>query len=73
MLGFAAFFFSQFAVAGPIVFGGFLAAMARMRSFPFTQDDRLLLLFSLPIVALVMTASFVSNAYPNWMAPASSP
>ena len=27
-------------------------------------------LFSLPIVALVMTASFVSNAYPNWMAPA---
>jgi hypothetical protein len=70
VMGFASFFFSQFAVAGPIVFGGFLAIIARMKSFPFSQDDRLLLLFSLPIVALVMTAAFVSNAYPNWMAPA---
>lgn len=69
-VGFASFFFSQFAVAGPIVFGGFLVAMVRIKSFPFNQEDRLLLLFSLPIVALVMTASFVSNAYPNWMAPA---
>ena len=70
VMGFLAFFFSQFAVAGPIVFGGFLAAMARIRRFPFSQDDRLLLLFSLPVVAIVMTAAFVSNAYPNWMAPA---
>ncbi len=68
--GFLAFFFSQFAVAGPIVFGGFLAAMARVRKLSLNANDILLLLFSLPIVALVMTAAFVSNAYPNWMAPA---
>lgn len=68
--GFAAFFFSQFAVAGPIVFGGFLLTMWKMKAVQFNQYDRLLLLFSLPIVVVVMTAAFVSNAYPNWMAPA---
>jgi 4-amino-4-deoxy-L-arabinose transferase-like glycosyltransferase len=70
VMGFLAFFFSQFAVAGPIVFGGFLVALVRLRSLRLNQNDRLLLLFSLPVIALVMTAAFVSNAYPNWMAPA---
>ena len=70
VVGFFSFFFSQFAVVGPIVFGGFLVAMVRVKSFPFNGSDRILLLFSLPIVALVMTAAFVSNAHPNWMAPA---
>jgi 4-amino-4-deoxy-L-arabinose transferase-like glycosyltransferase len=68
--GFFSFFFSQFAVAGPIVFGGFVVAMARWRRQTWTKSDIVLLAFSLPVVALVMIAAFVSNAYPNWMAPA---
>ena len=68
--GFLSFFMTQFAVAGPIVFGGFVVAMIRIRSLPLDANDRLLLLFSLPVVSLVMTAAFVSNSHPNWMAPA---
>ena len=68
--GFFAFFMTQFAVAGPIVFGGFVVAMIRIKTLPLNANDRLLLLFSLPVVALVMTAAFVSNSHPNWMAPA---
>ena len=70
VMGFLSFFSTQFLVAGPIVFGGFIVAMLRIKTLPLNANDRLLLLFSLPVVALVMTAAFVSNSHPNWMAPA---
>jgi hypothetical protein len=61
---------TQFAVAGPIVFGGIAVAMVRLKWLSLNDNDRLMLLFSLPIVVPVMTAAFISNSHPNWMAPA---
>ncbi|NWG24151.1 MAG: glycosyltransferase family 39 protein [Pseudorhodoplanes sp.] len=61
---------SQFALVGPILFGAFLIALARIGSFAFRREDRLMLVFALPVLALVTAASFVTGAHPNWAAPA---
>ena len=64
-----AFVGSQFAVAGPLIFGAFLVILGLHgpRSHP---NDRLMLAFSLPPLVLVTALSFLRNAHPNWAAPA---
>lgn len=64
------FIASQFALAGPILFGAFLIAVARLGSFAFRREDKLMFAFALPVLALVTVVSFVTGAHPNWAAPA---
>ena len=68
LAGLAEFFVSQFAVFGPVPFAALLAIGASWRSLDARQ--RALLLFSLPIVALVCVQALLSRAYANWAAAA---
>ncbi len=63
-----AFVVSQFAVAGPFVFTAFLALLFRARALG--REDRLMLAFAIPPLALVVALSFFRGANPNWAAPA---
>ncbi|MBT0957803.1 glycosyltransferase family 39 protein [Alphaproteobacteria bacterium KMM 3653] len=63
--GLAEFFGAQFIVFGPILFTGLLWLLIR-----WSPQNRSLLLFSLPIVALVCLQALLSNAYANWAAAA---
>ena len=65
-----AFVGSQFGVAGPFVFAAFLVILARSRNEQVSREDRLMLAFALPPLALVTALSFVRGANPNWAAPA---
>nr|WP_276562431.1 glycosyltransferase family 39 protein [Hoeflea prorocentri] len=58
----AEFFFSQFGVFGPILFGSLLAAIFRARH----TDARILLFFSIPVIAIVCIQALLSKAYANW-------
>lgn len=55
------FFFTQFAVAGPVMFAALLLALG-------SNDPkvRALLVFSLPIIAIVCVQALLSRAYGNW-------
>ncbi len=66
-LGFLA---AQFAVGGPVVFATFLVLAARSGSPSITADDRTMLAFSLPLLAVVTGLAFVAKANGNWAAPA---
>ncbi|MEX3008232.1 ArnT family glycosyltransferase [Hoeflea sp. TYP-13] len=56
------FFFSQFGVFGPILFGTMLACIFKSRS----RNARLLLLFSIPVIFIVCIQALLSRAYANW-------
>lgn len=66
--GLGEFFFAQFAVFGPVLFGTLLAAIAtwKRRSGP----QRTLILFALPILVTVCIQALLSQAYANWAASA---
>ncbi len=66
--GLGSFLASQFAVVGPVVFGGllWLALTVRRRG----PRVRTLLLFALPVVAIVCIQALLSKAYANWAAAA---
>jgi hypothetical protein len=68
----AEFFLSQFGVFGPILFGALLVILWRAVKRP--QDnataDKLLIAYSLPIIAIVFAQAFASRAHANWAAPA---
>lgn len=64
------FFGSQFGVFGPILFGGLLVIFWRWYRGSLSETDRLLVAFSLPIIALITLQAFVSRAHPNWAAVA---
>ena len=64
----AAFFASQFAVFGPVLFGGLIWMVLRVRRTG--PDNRLLLHFILPIIAIVCVQALLSRAYANWAAAA---
>lgn len=64
------FFVAQFGVFGPILFAGLLTIAWRARSTRIEGNDRLLLAFALPIVAIVTVQAFLSRAHANWAAPA---
>ncbi|MEX5728059.1 4-amino-4-deoxy-L-arabinose transferase-like glycosyltransferase [Rhodovulum iodosum] len=66
--GMAEFFAAQFAVFGPVLFAGLLAMLAQVRAVSPVQ--RVLLVFSLPIVALICGQALLSGAYANWAAAA---
>ena len=65
-----AFVASQFAVAGPFVFAAFLTIFVRSWKAQPGREDRLMLAFAIPPLALVTALSFVRGANPNWAAPA---
>lgn len=60
--GLAEFFFSQFAVMGPVLFGALLWGFVR----PGGYMGRALVLFSAPIVLIVCTEALLERAYANW-------
>jgi 4-amino-4-deoxy-L-arabinose transferase-like glycosyltransferase len=64
------FILAQFAVFGPVVFGGLLLALARIASSAIGRADRLMLAFAIPPLALVTAVGFVTRALANWAAPA---
>jgi len=64
------FFFSQFGVFGPILFGAFLVIVWRALREPLTDRARLLLAFSAPLIAVILVQAFLSRAHANWAAPA---
>ena len=64
----AAFFASQFAVAGPFVFATFLIILFRIWNSQFNRANRLMLAFAIPPLVLVIALSFVRVANANWAA-----
>ncbi|WP_169054200.1 glycosyltransferase family 39 protein [Nitratireductor sp. XY-223] len=58
----AEFFFSQFGVFGPILFGSLIASVYKARE----TDARILLFFSVPIILIVCVQALLSKAYANW-------
>lgn len=60
--GLAEFFFSQFAVMGPVLFSVLLWAYVR----PGGNIGRALGLFSLPVLLIVCTQALLERAYANW-------
>jgi 4-amino-4-deoxy-L-arabinose transferase-like glycosyltransferase len=63
------FFGAQFGVMGPLFFA-MLVALALRPVALAEPRARLLVFFSLPILALLLAQSLVSHAEPNWAAPA---
>jgi hypothetical protein len=61
---------SQFGVFGPIVFGFLIAIIVSSRKFALVRQDRLMLAFALPVLAIVTVLSFVTRAHANWAATA---
>jgi 4-amino-4-deoxy-L-arabinose transferase-like glycosyltransferase len=64
----AEFFFAQFAVFGPVLMSALLWLALRWRKRP--KPERVLLVFSLPIIAIVCVQATLSEAYANWAAAA---
>jgi len=64
------FFLSQFGVFGPLLFGAYLAIAWRARKGGLAWPERMLLAFSLPLIAVIVVQAFVSRAHANWAAPA---
>jgi 4-amino-4-deoxy-L-arabinose transferase-like glycosyltransferase len=57
---------SQFAVFGPVIFGFLIAIIVGIGKFALVREDRLMLAFALPVLAIVTTLSFVTRAHSNW-------
>jgi 4-amino-4-deoxy-L-arabinose transferase-like glycosyltransferase len=66
------FLATQFGVMGPILFGALLVIVWRARRgfSALPESDRLLLAFSVPVIALITTQAFLSRAHANWAASA---
>ncbi len=64
------FFGSQFGVFGPVLFGAFLVIAWRAWRTGLPEPDRLLLSFSLPLIAIIVVQALLSRAHANWAAPA---
>lgn len=65
-----AFFGAQFGVFGPILFAAFLVIVWRARRQRLADPDRMLLAFSLPLIAVILVQALLSRAHANWAAPA---
>ncbi|MCV0369175.1 glycosyltransferase family 39 protein [Filomicrobium sp.] len=66
----AEFFGAQFGVFGPILFAGLLIITWRACRQRLPDADRLLLAFSLPLIAIITLQAFLSRAHANWAAVA---
>jgi hypothetical protein len=67
------FIMSQFLVIGPIVFPILMIVLLRPQVLAGRRQDRLILCFAIPPLALVMALSFFRGAYANWAAPSFVP
>ncbi len=65
----AGFFFAQFGVFGPILFGTLLWIGARGKELWHDERHRYLLLFSLPFLAIICVQALLGRAHANWAAP----
>ena len=61
------FFLSQVLMLGPILFFSFFYIV---KLFKLDFENKFLLIFSLPIIVLVLVESFIVRANANWAAPA---
>jgi 4-amino-4-deoxy-L-arabinose transferase-like glycosyltransferase len=61
---------SQFGVFGPLYFAGLLVIAYRGYRSRLPEQDRLLMAFCLPLVAIITVQAFLSRAHPNWAAVA---
>lgn len=68
----AEFLLTQFGVFGPILFGALMVILWRTAKHPESaaSADKLLMAFSVPILALVTAQALASRAHANWAAPA---
>ena len=64
------FIAAQFAVFGPVVFGFLLAIIFGWNNSELSREDRWMLAFSIPPLALITTLAFLHGSYANWAAPA---
>ncbi len=64
------FFGAQFGVFGPILFGVLLVIVWRAWKQRPGEPDRMLLAFSIPIIAIIMFQALISRAHANWAATA---
>ena len=64
------FIAGQFAVAGPMVFAVFLLILVRLLGSSVLPQDKLMLAFAIPPLAVVTALSLVRGANANWAAPA---
>jgi 4-amino-4-deoxy-L-arabinose transferase-like glycosyltransferase len=61
---------AQFGVMGPVLFAVLLMTAFRGLRHRLDERDRMLLCFSLPILALISAQAFLSRAHANWAAVA---
>jgi 4-amino-4-deoxy-L-arabinose transferase-like glycosyltransferase len=64
------FFVAQFGVFGPILFGSLLVIVWRAWKQRLPESDRLLIAFSVPIIAVITVQALISRAHANWAATA---
>lgn len=64
------FFAEQFGVFGPILFGILLWICWQALRRRHSDSDRLLLIFSVPVIVLIVGQAFLSRAHANWAAVA---
>lgn len=64
------FIAAQFGVFGPIAFAAVLYGAVQIRARIAERPDRLMLAFTLPVLALVTVTAFLSRAHANWAAVA---
>jgi 4-amino-4-deoxy-L-arabinose transferase-like glycosyltransferase len=64
-----AFLASPFGSIGPIIFAGFLVIVTRFGKPGIARDDRLMLAFAIPPLAIVTVVAFMRGANANWVAP----
>ncbi|MFZ1660870.1 MAG: glycosyltransferase family 39 protein [Paracoccaceae bacterium] len=57
------FIVGQFAVVGPVLFAALLLSLVRSK---LSDNQRALLAFALPVLAIVTVQAFLSKAYANW-------
>jgi hypothetical protein len=65
-----AFLGSQFGVVGPLVFAAFLVILVQAIRGKVSRQDKLMLAFAIPPLALVAALSVFRGANANWAAPA---
>lgn len=63
------FLLAQFGVAGPVIFGGFIAWLWS-RPWRGSADGWFLLALALPFLAVITAQALLSRAHANWAAPA---